>query len=51
MDGKTGVFPASFVEELQQPKSKEEERRLVKRLKQRARGEQTQTETIRSMYT
>ena len=34
MDGKVGVFPASFVELIQKPKNKEERKRLLKLFQQ-----------------
>lgn len=39
MEGKEGVFPASFVEMIQKPKNKEERKRLLKRFQQGRLGE------------
>lgn len=39
VDGNVGVFPASFVEIIQIPKTKEERKRLLKRFEQGRLGE------------
>ncbi len=50
VDGKMGVFPASFVEMIQKPKNKEEKKRLLK-LFQQGRLGAGQCETPINMYT
>jgi len=39
VDGKEGVFPASFVEMIQIPKTKDERKKLLKRYQQGRLGE------------
>ena len=45
IDGKVGVIPASFVEEIAVPQSKEEAKKLVKRFKQGKLSVETHTES------
>ncbi len=44
IDGQVGVIPASFVEEITVPQSKEEAKKLVKRFKQGRLGAENHTE-------
>lgn len=45
IDGKVGVIPASFVEEINIPQSKEEAKKLVKKYRQGKLGAENHTET------
>ena len=45
IDGHVGVIPASFVEEIAVPQSKDEAKKLVKRFKQGRLGAENHTET------